>query len=176
MSRERFELSVRSACRQIVAWIDFFAKLGLLLSRDFESIRQAVIFNRGHYLLDLVGENITCYAETVEYIGCIVLRSVLVIPKFQKKGLMRKIVGIAIDSAKKRQPKVPVILACHPHLIERYEKLSFRLQPKELAPAEVRGGRDESEWIASDREWMILDIEDYLRRKEKVNDQTKCVH
>ena len=151
-----FKLS-RSLINRMIFWlIQKEAEKGLLMSRKLKSIRKATYMGYGHYLLDIFEEQVKAYAETNQYLSCLVLRSVVVAEEFRGSGLAQRMARIAMDSAWQSSPEKKILLACHPDRVSLFEKLGFVLQKnKEGAPEEVRAGRSNEEWLASDRVWMI---------------------
>jgi N-acetylglutamate synthase-like GNAT family acetyltransferase len=161
-----FRIPQRQLISMILYLIDEAVETGFVLPRKPKSIRKALYFETGHYWLDRDQTRVECYAETVEYLASQVVRSVSVPKDLWGKGLGRKIVLKAVQSALDRAPDKAVVLACHLEQVGFYQIVGFRLQEGE-PPEEVMGGRTLSEWTASKMVWMKFDISSYSKKREE---------
>jgi len=144
--------------KSVVGLIASLATNGTILSRSFWDIYKALLLGTGFALIQ--EGKVVGYAEILIHKNVFVLVSVSADPSIQNKGIGWTVVSNRIDYAFSIDPNKPIVLACTNDekigLMSFYRKFGFVEMHKENAPKEVRHGRTDKEWMASDRAWMII--------------------
>lgn len=158
------ELSQRQIAVESTSLINNLAKTGLLLSRTFESVSQALKIGNG-YAVVFRGE-VVAYTECEEYENYHILRSVC--SSETSRGGRHGILAVVnrLKLCWRRAPEKEVMLVCAPELVKWYKRLGFYVKPKEEAPNCVRGSRTQTQWDNCDRVWMVCSKLSYDYQKE----------
>jgi N-acetylglutamate synthase-like GNAT family acetyltransferase len=163
-------LSSIMIAKSAVKLIASLAINGTILPRSFWGIYKALLLDRGFALIQ--EGKVVGYAEIIVCKNVFVLVSVSADPSIRNKGIGWTVVSDRIDYVFSLDPNKPIVLACSNDdkigLVSFYRKFGFVEMHKENAPKEVRHGRSDLEWMASDRAWMMIKNKEYWEvRREK---------
>lgn len=151
-------LSSIMIANSVVKLIAKLALNGTILPRSFWEIYRALLLGNGYALVQ--EGKVIGYAEMKIYKNVFVLVSVSADPSIRNKGIGWTVVSNRIDYVFSIDPNRPIVLACNSDekigLMSFYRKFGFVEMHKENAPKEVRHGRSDTEWMASDRAWMMI--------------------
>lgn len=147
-------MQIEDAARQIHDLVCYWAGQGKVLPVSFEVILQSLLDNSGFFIE--VDMTVVSYAAVYESTKYLKIGTVVVDPRFTRKGYGEQAVRGAVDLAQKRNQK-PIVAITNGNSSPIFRKLGFTVQPKEDANKELWGGRTREEWLSSDREFFRLD-------------------
>lgn len=164
MSRVDERLPIRQAAKQVIVLIDKGVAQGLVRPRAFESVRRAIIFGDGFPLVidDAVVGYCECRIEP-EYHS---IHTMIIDESKQGNHYGIRVMANRLEKCWQRDPEKPVVLSTRPKNIGWYKKFGFMQMVKFHIPEFLLDGRTMTEWLDSDREWMMCTHITYSMKKE----------